>query len=66
MLRAEAELTGETLTGFVLSAAAERAETVLERAERVELSARAFRTSPAQSCPGKPGHVGVDARPHSA
>ena len=43
VLRAAAELTGETLTGFVLSAATERAETVLERAETIELSAQAFR-----------------------
>lgn len=43
VLRAAAELTGETLTGFVLSAATERAETVLERAERIEVSADAFR-----------------------
>jgi len=43
VLRAAAELTGETLTGFVLSAATERAETVLERAERLEVSAQAFR-----------------------
>ena len=43
VLRAAAELTGETLTGFVLSAATERAETVLERAERIEASAEAFR-----------------------
>ena len=42
-LRAAAELTGETLTGFVLSAATERAEVVLERAERIELGAEAFR-----------------------
>jgi len=43
ILRAAAEVTGETLTGFVLSAATERAETVLERSERVDLSAAAFR-----------------------
>ena len=43
ILRAAAEVTGETLTGFVLSAATERAETVLERAERLDLSAEAFR-----------------------
>jgi uncharacterized protein (DUF1778 family) len=42
LLRSAAELTGETLTGFVLSAATERAETVLERAQRIELSAEAF------------------------
>jgi uncharacterized protein (DUF1778 family) len=43
ILRAAADLTGETLTGFVLAAATERAGTVLERAERVDLSAKAFR-----------------------
>ncbi|MGO9659631.1 MAG: DUF1778 domain-containing protein [Acidimicrobiales bacterium] len=42
ILRAAAEVTGETLTGFVLAAATERAETVLERAERIDLSAEAF------------------------
>ena len=43
ILRAAAELTGETMTGFVLAAATERAETVLERAERINVSAQAFR-----------------------
>jgi len=42
LLRAAAELTGETLTGFVLSAATERAETVVERARHIELNAQAF------------------------
>ena len=42
ILRAAAELTGETMTGFVLAAATERAEHVLERAERIEISAKAF------------------------
>jgi uncharacterized protein (DUF1778 family) len=42
ILRAAAEVTGETLTGFVLAAATERAETVLERAERIDLGAEAF------------------------
>jgi uncharacterized protein (DUF1778 family) len=42
ILRAAAELTGETMTGFVLAAATERAETVLERAERINLNAQAF------------------------
>jgi uncharacterized protein (DUF1778 family) len=42
ILRAAAELTGETMTGFVLAAATERAETVLERAERIDLSTQAF------------------------
>jgi uncharacterized protein (DUF1778 family) len=42
ILRAAAGLTGETLTGFVLAAATERAETVLDRAERIDLSAEAF------------------------
>jgi uncharacterized protein (DUF1778 family) len=42
ILRAAAEVAGETLTGFVLAAATERAETVLERAERVDLGAETF------------------------
>jgi uncharacterized protein (DUF1778 family) len=41
-LRAAAEANGETLTGFVLAAAAERAEAVLERASRFAVSAAAF------------------------
>jgi uncharacterized protein (DUF1778 family) len=41
-LRAAAELSGETLTGFVLAAATERAQEVLERAERIDVSADAF------------------------
>jgi uncharacterized protein (DUF1778 family) len=43
LLRAAADLTGETITGFVLSAAAERAEAVLERAERIDVNAEAFK-----------------------
>lgn len=42
LLRAAADLTGETLTGFVLAVATERAEQVLERAERIQLSAEVF------------------------
>ena len=42
LLRAAAELNGETLTGFMLAAATERAQDVLERANRIELSAKAF------------------------
>lgn len=42
VLRAAADLTGETLTGFVLAAATERAEEVIERAERIEVGAEAF------------------------
>lgn len=42
ILRAAAELTGETLTGFVLAAATERAGEVIERAERINVSADAF------------------------
>ena len=41
-LRAAAELTGETITGFVLAAATERAREVIERAERLNVSAEAF------------------------
>lgn len=42
VLRAAAELNGETLTGFVLSVASERAVEVLERAHRIELRDDAF------------------------
>jgi uncharacterized protein (DUF1778 family) len=42
VLRAAAELSGETLTGFVLAAATERAQEVLERAERIDVSVEAF------------------------
>jgi uncharacterized protein (DUF1778 family) len=42
VLRAAAELNGETLTGFVLAVATERAEEVLERAQRIDLGAEAF------------------------
>jgi len=41
-LRAAAELSGETLTGFVLSVATERAATVIARAQQIEVSAEAF------------------------
>lgn len=41
-LRAAAEANGETLTGFVLAAAAERAEEVLQRSERIAVGAEAF------------------------
>jgi uncharacterized protein (DUF1778 family) len=43
VLRAAADLTGETLTGFMLAAATERAEEVVARAQRIEVSADAFR-----------------------
>jgi len=43
VLRAAADLTGETLTGFMLAAATERAEEVLARAQRIEVSTEAFR-----------------------
>ncbi|MGH2853635.1 MAG: DUF1778 domain-containing protein [Solirubrobacteraceae bacterium] len=43
VLRAAADLNGETLTGFVLSVATEHAEEVLERAQRIDLSNEAFR-----------------------
>lgn len=42
VLRAAAELSGETLTGFVLAAATERAHEVIERAGRIEVGAEAF------------------------
>lgn len=41
-LRAAAEANGESLTGFLLAAGAERAASVLERASRIALSATAF------------------------
>jgi uncharacterized protein (DUF1778 family) len=43
VLRAAADLTGETLTGFMLAAATERAEEVVARAQRIEVNADAFR-----------------------
>jgi uncharacterized protein (DUF1778 family) len=42
VLRAAADLTGETLTGFMLAAATERAEEVVARAQRIDLSSDAF------------------------
>lgn len=43
VLRAAADLNGETLTGFVLSVATQRAEEVLERSQRIEVSGEAFK-----------------------
>lgn len=43
VLRAAADLSGETLTGFVLSVATERAEEVLDRAQRINLSGEMFK-----------------------
>jgi uncharacterized protein (DUF1778 family) len=43
ILRAAADLTGETLTGFMLAAATERAEEVVARAQRIEVNADVFR-----------------------
>jgi uncharacterized protein (DUF1778 family) len=42
ILRAAADLSGETLTGFVLSVATERAADVVARAQRIEISKEAF------------------------
>ncbi|MGI8506348.1 MAG: DUF1778 domain-containing protein [Solirubrobacteraceae bacterium] len=42
ILRAAAELSGETLTGFVLSVATERAADVVARAQRIDVTAEAF------------------------
>lgn len=42
VLRAAAELRGESLTGFVLAVATERAEEVLERAHQIDVSGEAF------------------------
>ena len=41
-LRAAADANGETLTGFVLAAAAERADDVLQRARRIAVTSAAF------------------------
>jgi uncharacterized protein (DUF1778 family) len=41
-LRAAAEANGETLTGFLLAAASQRAEEILERAGRIALNGAAF------------------------
>jgi uncharacterized protein (DUF1778 family) len=41
-LRAAADANGETLTGFLLGAAAKRAEEVLERAGRIAVNDAAF------------------------
>jgi uncharacterized protein (DUF1778 family) len=43
VLRAAADINGETLTGFVLSVATERAQEVLERARRIDLADEAFK-----------------------
>lgn len=42
-LRQAAELTGQSLSGFVLSSAVEHAHELLERANHIELSDAAFR-----------------------
>ena len=42
-LRQAAALTGQTVTGFVLSTAVEHAHAVLERANHIELSAADFK-----------------------
>lgn len=42
VLRAAAEVSGQSLTGFVISVATERAEEVLERAKRISVSEQAF------------------------
>lgn len=42
-LRAAAEANGESLTGFMLAAAVERADQVLERAGRIAVSSAAFK-----------------------
>lgn len=42
ILRTAAELSGETLTGFVLSVATERAADVVARAQRIEVTAKVF------------------------
>jgi uncharacterized protein (DUF1778 family) len=42
ILRAAADLSGESLTGFVLSVATARAADVVARAQEIEISAGAF------------------------
>ncbi len=42
LLRAASALMGESLTAFVLGAATERAEELLDRANRIEISRPAF------------------------
>jgi uncharacterized protein (DUF1778 family) len=42
-IRAAAEANGESLTGFVLAAANERAEVVLDRAGRIALQSAAYK-----------------------
>jgi len=42
VLRAAADVTGETVTGFILAAATERAHDVLGSAERIDLRVEAF------------------------
>lgn len=42
VLRVAAGLTGQTLTGFVLGAATEQAEALLERANRIDVSQEIF------------------------
>lgn len=42
LLRAASSLVGESLTAFVLGAATERAEELLDRANRIEVSRPAF------------------------
>ena len=42
-LRAAAEANGETLTAFLLAAATKRAEQVLRKTSRIEVSGQAFR-----------------------
>lgn len=52
ILRAAADLNGETLTGFVLSVATERAADVVARAQRIEISSQAqsIRCGAGRSC----------------
>ncbi len=42
VLRAAADLSGETLTGFVLSVATERAVDVMARSQRIEVASETF------------------------
>ncbi len=56
-LRQAAALAGQSVSGFVLSSAVEHAQELLERANRIELSAQAFQAfsaeldKPAQAVP---------------
>lgn len=57
LLRSAAERQGQSITGFVLGAATDRAREIIDQAERIELNRRDFRRfikaldSPVESMP---------------